>query len=87
MKIVKIKTVSEGDALIKLHEEYHEFMRSKSKQNDLEEGFDIIQSVFSVFNAKGYTGDEIRSHMKLHYQKLEQRHEEGRINIEECSEY
>lgn len=87
MKIAKIKTVSEGDALLKLHEEYDEFMRSTSKQNDLEEGFDIIQSVYSIFYAKGYTEEEIRSHMKLHYQKLEQRNEEGRINIDEWSEY
>jgi predicted house-cleaning noncanonical NTP pyrophosphatase (MazG superfamily) len=87
MRIAKIKTESEGDALNKLHEEYHEFMRSKTKQNDFEEGFDIVQSVFSVFYAKGYTREEIQSHMKLHYQKLENRHEEGRINIESWEEY
>lgn len=89
MKIARFEKVKEWtgyEQLKKIREEISELTREYTKEGELAEGFDIIQSVFTYFFVKGYTKEEIESHLKLHYQKLEQRDEEGRIKIDEWIE-
>ena len=90
MRIAKIETDDSWVGMKKVNEEIFEFMEAvigQKKEEILAEGFDIIQALFSYFYSNGYTKEEIQSHIKLHYQKLENRHEECLINIEAWEEY
>ena len=97
MKIAKIKTdnlvIQQVEKVFEEEKEFQDeverwsFCNGTNKAELLSEYFDCITSKHNLLIKLGITEEEIRSHMKLHYQKLEQRHEEGRINIDEWSEY
>lgn len=84
---VKVWTVMQQ--VKKICEEFGELIEAiftGKKQNVLSEGFDLIQSVFTLFFILGYTKDDIQTHLKLHYQKLEIRDHEGELKIEDWIE-
>lgn len=67
---------SEYQAVLKMYEEVDEFstaINEKDEDNILEEGFDVIQTVLSFFEVKGFTAKEIEAGFKKHNEKLENR--------------
>lgn len=67
---------SEYQAVLKMYEEVDEFstaINEKDEDNILEEGFDVIQTVLSFFEVKGFTAEEIAAGFEKHNEKLENR--------------
>lgn len=67
---------SEYQAVLKMYEEVDEFstaINEKDEDNILEEGFDVIQTVLSFFEVKGFTAKEIAEGFEKHNEKLENR--------------
>lgn len=97
MRIAKINTdkLTVIEQLEKVNEEENEFWdeveKWSTKGNNtaelLGEMFDKWTADYNLVRKLGISHEQIQSHLKLHYQKLENRHEEGRINIESWEEY
>lgn len=67
---------SEFQALLKIYEEVDELLVAFDEEGDdniLEEGFDVIQTVLSFFEVKGFTAKEIAAGFEKHNEKLENR--------------
>ena len=92
MKVAKFKNVYKWKAVQqvkKIGEEVFELVEAMVKGNTQEiiaEGLDVIQAVFTLFFILGVDKDKLKAHMSLHRRKLENRHEEGIIDIEEWVE-
>jgi len=96
MRIAKINTddITALEQLEKVNEEENEFwdevekwgIEGNNTAELLSEMFDDFTSKYNLVRKLGISHEQIQSHLKLHYQKLENRHEEGRINIESWEE-
>lgn len=67
---------SEPQALLKCWEEFNEFSKASADDSDeeiLEEGFDVIQTILSYFETRGFTAEEIALGFEKHNEKLENR--------------
>ena len=69
---------TEQNARYKFVEEQAEFLEAtadeeRDEEHILEEGFDVIQSVFSFFEVMGLTTEEIAVALERHNEKLESR--------------
>jgi len=97
MRIAKINTddITALEQLEKVNEEENEFwdevekwgIEGNNTAELLAEMFDDITSKYNLVRKLGISHEQIQSNLKLHYKKLEKRHEEGRINIEAWEEY
>ncbi len=67
---------TEQNARYKFIEEQAEFLEATNSNDDihlLEEGFDVIQSVLSFFEVRGFSAAEIAAGLEKHNEKLESR--------------
>ena len=84
MKYARFKDASKWTAeeqFKKIDEEVGELKEAKTDEEILAEGFDVIQTVFTLFHVKGFRIEKIDAAAEKHFLKLKKRNNDDEIDI------
>ena len=74
MKFLDIdKLPDEKGQIIKVIEELHEFLNATGDENQIEEFYDLVQSVLNLLQIRGFSLEEIQEAEQKHVEKLRKR--------------
>ena len=74
MKFLDIdKLPDEKGQIIKVIEELHEFLNATGDENQIEEFYDLVQSVLNLLQIRGFSLEEIQEAEQKHIEKLKKR--------------